>query len=120
MDIFWQNMGKRTVIFPWKIGKEGHFLTFLPKIYCSFDIIDVFWPNMGLSAEGFSRKFWEKMTWDYSFFERMDVFLTNMGWSAFLKTRRIFDEILAWEQRFFLEKSEKKGILLTFLDLKIV
>ena len=47
---FWQNMGMRAVIVSWKICEKGILLSFCPIIYCSFDSIDVFWPNMGMTA----------------------------------------------------------------------
>ena len=28
MDVFWQSMGMRTVLFSWEIGKKGHSIDF--------------------------------------------------------------------------------------------
>ena len=127
MNVFWQNMGIRTVIFPWKIGKEGHPIDFLDTKYSVVLTELTFLTKYGLDNRGFSMKILRKNEMRAQFFERMDVFLRegtffnqNMGLRAvcFFENRRIFDKIWAWEQRFFLSKSEKKEVSYDFLAYK--
>ena len=66
---------------------------------------------MGMTVACLSWTLFEKMTWGHCMFERMEDFLTNCGQESSLFFRewtwRFFDEIWAWEQLFFREKSEK-------------
>ena len=69
--VFRHNLGTRTVTSPWKIWKERHPIDFLgPKYIVVLTELTFFWSNMGLAAEGFSLKIWEKIPWEHSFFFR--------------------------------------------------
>ena len=98
MNVFWQNMGMRAEFlenrrfctkygydgsgfFPEKSEKKSDFFfTFWPIMYCSFDRIDIFWPNICMTAGSFSWKMWKKLH-KSTVFERMYVF---------------YDKIWAW------------------------
>jgi len=58
----------------------------------------------------------KKMKWEHFVFERMNVFLMKYGHESSVVLRKwmFFNKIWVWEHLFFCEKSEKKGILLTF------
>ena len=110
-------MGVRTVIFPWKIGKQEHPIDFLGlKKSVVLTELTFFSQSKGTTAEGFREKFEKK--WHEStvflrecafFWQKMDVLVEN---------RRIFDEILAWEQP-PLKNQNKRASYWLFLALKI-
>ena len=80
---------------------------------CSFNRIDIFWPNMGMTAGGFSWKNW-KITWEQCVLREWTYFWQNMGIKAFFRELTFFEKISAWEQRFFLWNIRKKRAFYSF------
>ena len=72
--------------------------------------------------QGVCHENFEKMTQEHSVFERMAVFLTKsrLESSVLFGEWTFFYKIWAWKRWFFREKSEKMGIILTFLAHIIV
>ena len=69
----------------------------------------------------FMKNLKKRKTWEHCFWKNVRFFWQNVGKrGAFFRKWTFFDKMWAWEQYFFREKSEKKGILLTFLPHNIV
>ena len=72
MDMFLTKYGQES----WMFLENGGFFM------CSFNRIDIFWPNMGMTAGGFSWKNW-KITWEQCVLREWTYFWQNMGIKAF-------------------------------------
>ena len=85
MDVFFDKIWAKAVIFSWTSEKKGILLTFLAHIVVYLDRIDVFdqiWA-------------WQQGVFDENF-EKIDIRA-----QCFWENERFFDKIWAWDKRVF-------------------
>ena len=107
MDVFWQNMGMRAVIFLWEIGQKASYWLLWPImaiIDCSFERIDVFFTNHVHESRGLFMKILKKRTWRHRVLRDWTFFWTKYGYESYMFFRE-WTKIWAREQWFFREKS---------------
>ena len=70
---------ERMDVFSTQYGLREYYWLFWPIIKCSFHRIDVFLPNMGMRAGGFSWKIWKNNDMRAQWFCENGRFLTKYG-----------------------------------------
>ena len=112
----------KLLLFSKKLEKKGILIDVLGRYYSVIlTVLTFFWPNKVLKAGGLSWKFWKNDTGAQCFWEN-GRFLTKsrLESSVLFGEWTFFYKIWAWKRWFFREKSEKMGIILTFLANIIV
>ena len=112
---FGQNMRMKAVDVLEK--HRASYWLFWPIIFCSFVRIDVFLPNMGITAGGFSWKFWKKWHESTVFLRELTIVWQNVGMrTLYFLEDWCFCHNMVMRAVGFSWHIGKKGILLTFLE----